>query len=137
MLVVVQSYSEGGELSSPPSVCGPVYVPCDPVDVGAEALSISDLLPQQVHSPTIIKLTTFTNIYIIYVHVYRSDLHTHTHTHTPPTHTTHTHTHTQVCPRPVCLLDLLKALERSHRTVSPEALERYHQFTLKFGQSGT
>ncbi|XP_064388437.1 vacuolar protein sorting-associated protein 4A-like isoform X2 [Halichondria panicea] len=84
-----KSYSEGGELSSPPSGCGPVYVPCDPVDVGAEALSISDLLPQQV------------------------------------------------CPRPVCLLDLLKALERSHRTVSPEALERYQQFTLKFGQSGT
>ena len=48
----------------------------------------------------------------------------------------HTHTHTQISLRPVCLQDFIKALARSHKTVSEDDLFKYEQFTIKYGQAG-
>lgn len=42
----------------------------------------------------------------------------------------------QVCPREVCVGDFLSALERSCKTVGPEEVARYDEFTQKFGQLG-
>lgn len=42
----------------------------------------------------------------------------------------------QVCPREVCVGDFLFALERSCKTVGPEEVARYEEFTQKFGQLG-